>query len=499
MTFEEKIREIRGYVRKMELLDHTRAVLHWDLEVNTPPGGVKPRSEALGYLAGETHKLTTSPVVGEYIAWLEEQQLEDPVHKAMLRELKRSYDRMTKIPAERYMAFARLTSEAQSVWAEARKRNDYEMFKPYLQQILEFQKEFVGYLGFKANKYDTLLDLYEPGLTTETLEHVFGELRDKLVILLRELQEKGTRPDNSFLNGKYAEDAQRALNERALRLIGFDFQKGRMDVSAHPFTTSFANGDVRLTTRYAEDDFLSSLFSTLHEGGHALYEQGIADDLVGTGLANGVSMGIHESQSRFYENFIGRSREFWLNFHKDVAAAFPQLATVTPEQFYRAVNIAQPSLIRVEADELTYSMHIIIRFEMEKALINDELTVDDAPAVWSEKYASYLGVAPSNYAEGILQDVHWSGGMVGYFPSYALGNLYAAQIYNTMLKDLNVPTLVASGDLSPIREWLREKIHRHGAVYTPSELVVMVTGEPLNASYFVEYLKNKLFEVYRIN
>lgn len=498
MDYEEKMQEIKGYVRKIELLGNALAVLSWDLEVNVPPGGVKGRSEVMGYLSGEMYKLITAPQVSEYIGWLEEQDLKDPVDKAMLRELKKSYERTVKIPIDRYVAFSTLTSEAQAVWAEARRKNDYEMFKPYLKQIIDFEKEFVGYLGYKENKYDTLLDQYEPGMTVAVLDKVFGDLRVKLMELLRKLQASGKAPDRSFLVGNYPAERQKELNHKALELMGFDFERGRVDISAHPFTTSFFNGDVRITNRYDESYFLSSLFSAMHEGGHALYEQDIPDDLYDTGLATGVSMGIHESQSRFYENMIGRSKGFWEFFYKDVVDVFPNLSNASATDFYRAVNTVEPSLIRTEADELTYAMHIIIRYEMEKAFINDEITVDEAPQIWNDKYEEYLGIRPNSYSDGILQDTHWSGGMIGYFPSYALGNLYAAQFLHTMKQDLDVDNLLREGDLAPIHQWLKEKVHKHGSVYIPSDLVQMVTGEPLNPQYFVDYLTEKLEDVYQL-
>ncbi|WP_026291329.1 carboxypeptidase M32 [Coprothermobacter platensis] len=498
VNHEEKISEIKSYMRKIELFGHALGVLSWDLEVNVPPGGVKGRSEVLGYLSGEMYKLMTDHVVGDYISWMEQENLDDPVEKAMLREMKKSYERLVKIPIDRYVAFSSLTSEAQAVWADARQRNDYEAFKPYLKQIIDFEKEFVGYLGYKENKYDTLLDEYEPGMTTAVLDKVFSELRDKLVALLRRLQEQGKEPDRRFLAGNYPTEKQKELNHKALQLMGFDFQRGRVDISAHPFTTSFFNGDVRITNRYDESYFLSSLFSAMHEGGHGLYEQDISDSLYGTGLATGVSMGIHESQSRFYENMIGRSKGFWQFFYDTVIDVFPNLKNATAEDIYKAVNTVEPSLIRTEADELTYAMHIIIRYEMEKAFINDEITVDEAPEVWNDKYEKYLGIRPSDNKDGILQDTHWAGGMIGYFPSYALGNLYAAQFLKAMKKDIDVDELLKKGDLNPIHEWLKEKVHKHGSVYTPSELVQMVTGEPLNPQYFVDYLTTKLEDVYNI-
>jgi carboxypeptidase Taq len=364
---------------------------------------------------------------------------------------------------------------------------------------VDFQNELVGYWGYEGNKYNTLLDFYEPGFTVEKIDKVFGELRDAIVDLLNRIKSSGYTPDTKVLEGHFSKASQEKQGTYITEKIGYDFGAGRMDESMHPFTIEFNNKDVRITTHYYENDFTNALFSCIHEGGHAIYEQNISDELRGTTLGSGVSSGIHESQSRFYENILGRSREFWKYFYPEVIKAYPQFEKVDFDEFYKAVNIVKPSLIRVDADELTYSLHIIIRYEIEKALINGEIKVEDLPRIWNEKYKEYLGVEPENDGVGVLQDVHWSGGMFGYFPSYALGNLYGAQFYNTMLKEIpDMMKKVENGEFEPIKEWLKEKIHRHGGVYKPSELITMVTGEELTAKYFIEYLNKKYGEIYNL-
>ena len=307
------------------------------------------------------------------------------------------------------------------------------------------------------------------------------------------------RPDDSFFKKHFVAADQESFSRYALEKIGYDFEAGRLDVSTHPFTIELGVGDIRITTRYLENEFRSALFSCIHEGGHAIYEQDIPASLVGTALGHGVSMGIHESQSRFYENLIGRSREFWMYFLPETKKRFPQFDGVSLEAFYRGINTVEPSLIRVEADELTYSLHVIIRFEVEQAIFNGNAEVGDLPALWNSKYKAYLGIEPGNDAEGVLQDMHWSGGSFGYFPSYALGNLYGAQFLHTLKKDISdIYAHIAAGDFSPLHGWLKDNIHVHGAIYEPGVLVKKVTGEPLNAQYFIDYLNQKYSEIYEL-
>lgn len=495
----QKLTEFKDYLSRIEYLQSACGVLSWDLEVYIPDKGVPYRSEVLGYLSGELYKLQTSEKMKEYIDYFLKVDDMDETTKAMVMNAKKEYEETKKLPEKRFIEYSILTSNAGSVWQKAKGGSDYNLFKPYLEKIINFNKEFIGYWGYKECKYDTLLDLYEPGITVKKLDKVFGELKEAIVLLLEKIKASGVNINDEFFKKKFTKEEQRDFNEFILRKMGFDFEAGRVDESEHPFTTEFCNSDVRITNHYYENEFRSALFSAIHEGGHAIYEQDIPEDLKGTMLRHGVSMGIHESQSRFYENILGRSISFWQYFYPEAQKRFPQFKGVSLEDFYRGINTVKPSLIRTESDELTYSLHVIIRYEIEKAFINGEVGIDKLPELWNEKYEEYLGVRPENDTEGILQDMHWSGGSIGYFPSYALGNLYGAQFLKSMEKD--IPDLyekISKGELNVVHEWLKEKIHKYGSIYKPTELLKKVTGEELTARYFIEYLNKKYSKIYNI-
>jgi len=496
---EKKLLEFKEYLKKIEYMNSTTGVLYWDMRVGAPSEGIPYRGEVLGYLAGETYKLQTSETMKGFIDYFSVLKNIDKVTESMVLKAKKDYDQTKKIPEKRYVEYTVLVSKAESAWEEAKNKSDFNIFKPYLQQVVDFNKEFIGYYGYKDNKYDTLLDFYEPGITVEKLDKVFGTLRDAIVKLLEKIKLSAVKPDSSIFTTGFSKEKQEAFGLFVLNKMGYDFNKGRLDESVHPFTIEFCNKDVRITTHYHENDLKSALFGSIHEGGHALYEQDIPDSLQGTMLGHGVSMGIHESQSRFYENILGRSKEFWKYFYPEFKNTFNEFKDISLEDFYAAINEVKPSLVRIEADELTYSLHIIIRYEIEKALINGEIEVSDLPKVWNAKYKEYLGIEPDNDAEGVLQDMHWSGGSFGYFPSYALGNLYGAQFLKKILKDIpNFYEKIENGNLDDIHEWLKENIHKYGAVYTPSELTLMVTNEELNEKYFIEYLDKKYSEIYKL-
>lgn len=364
---------------------------------------------------------------------------------------------------------------------------------------MDFNKQFVELWGFDGHPYNTLLDLYEPNLTVDTLDKVFGELRERAVPLAAKIADQ-PQPKHDFLFQHYDKAKQRELSEFILKEMGYRFDAGRLDESAHPFATGLNLGDVRITTKFTPRDITFALFSSIHEGGHALYEQNISSSLKGTLLCTGTSMAIHESQSRFWENKVGRSYSFWKRYYPDLQRFFPeQLGHVSLEEFYKGINVVQPSLIRIEADELTYNLHIMIRYELEKALIGGELKVEDLPEAWNAKYQEALGLVPQHDAEGVLQDVHWSGGSFGYFPSYSLGNMYAAQFMHYMKKDIpDYEAHVEHGRLNVLKDWLTEKIYQHGKLYTPTELVLQVTGETLNPAYLMNYLEQKYQEIYTL-
>lgn len=495
-----KIEELKEYLKKIEYLGSSISLLHWDSVVNMPKDAIEYRSEMIGYLTGENYKLTTSEKMKEFIDYFSGIDALDNITKAMIENITKDYNNATKIPEMEYVQYEIDKALSQSAWEEAKKKNDFSIFKPYLTKMIAYNKKFSEYWGFVNNKYDGLLDIYEPGMTTERLDIVFGELRESLVDLLQRIKNSKIKTDDTFLKGNYSIESQRKLGETILGQIGYDYEKrGRIDVSEHPFTTNFGNRDVRITTKYDTSDFRPAIFSMIHEGGHGIYEQNIPDELEGTSLGSGASMGMHESQSRFYENILGKSMEFWSCFYPKFYETYQELEGVDLISFYKAINCVEPSLIRIDADELTYSLHIIIRYEMEKLLINSDINIDDVPSLWNEKYKEYLGVEPENDTDGVLQDVHWSGGDFGYFPSYALGNLYGAQIFNKLKIEIpNWNQKICSGDFFPITKWLKENVHQYGAALKPAELIKKVTGEELTSKYFIEYLNDKFSRLYGI-
>ncbi len=495
--------KFRALVAKIKHYSEAVELMQWDLRTGAPKKGVEGRSQVIGELSTEVFKMSVSDEMGGYIERFSQPEAFEKLERIdqrLVEECKKDYERSKKLPAEKYQQYVVLVSQSESVWEEAKHNSDFALFRPYLQKIVRFKQEFLEYWGYEGNKYNTLLDIYEPGMTVPQLERVFAAVKEKTVPLVAQIRNAADKPETGFLYKGYAKEKQREFSEFILRQMGYDFAAGRLDESVHPFATGINPGDVRITTNFKPNDLTFALFGTIHEGGHALYEQNISDELRGTILCSGASMGIHESQSRFWENFIGLSRPFWKRYFADLAKLFPQeLAGRDAEEFYRAVNEAEPGLIRIEADELTYNLHIMVRYELEKGLINDEIKVDELPGVWNAKYAEYLGVTPSNDSEGVLQDVHWSGGDFGYFPSYALGNMYAAQIMHTLQREMpDLEQKVERGELAPIKMWLSEKIYRFGALLTPAEIIQSVTGEELNPSYLTDYLERKFKGIYKI-
>ncbi|RAP78192.1 carboxypeptidase M32 [Paenibacillus montanisoli] len=493
--FVERIGLIKSY-------EESLALLSWDLRTGAPRKGMDVRSQSIGNLSGEMFKLATAPELGEWLTELEKPDTYEglnEVHKRLVTETRKDYDRSVKIPPKLYQEYVVLTSQAETFWEEAKANSDYASFEPYLDKIINYTNQFIDLWGVKGTRYDTLLDMYEPGMTTAELDRVFGGLREKLVPLSAAIAASPHQPETGFLKQSYAKEAQKKFSLFILDQLGFDFSGGRLDESAHPFATGLNPGDVRITTRYLTDDVTSALFGTIHECGHAMYEQNIRQDLIGTTLCTGTSMGIHESQSRFWENVIGRSLSFWSRYYGDLQQHFPNQLEVPMEDFYRATNVVQPSLIRIEADELTYNLHIIIRYEMEKLIFNEGVKASELPELWNEKYKEYLGIEPANDGEGVLQDVHWSGGAFGYFPSYSLGNMYAAQITDTLEREMpNIWELVENGNLHPIKDWLTDKVYQYGKLKTPSELIVDITGKPLDPDYLFTYLEKKYSAIYKL-
>lgn len=489
------LQDLRDYVREITEIQSAIALCGWDQRTHMPEKGAEARAKVLGRLERLAFERVVSSRMGELLAAAERAGATSEIDQALIRVWKRDHTRLRAIPPDLYQKFVETTSRAEAVWEKAKAASDFAMFRPHLAEVVDLVREMAKLIGYKESPYDALLDEYEPGLTVSALRPLLGHLREELVAFLKELS--GGNPPGELPAGTFPPEAQRQFCAEALRWIGYDFQAGRLDDSVHPFTVGVGVGDVRVTNRYQEGDPFPALFGALHEGGHALYGQGTDPCLAWTGLSGGASFGIHESQSRFWENQIGRSRAFWRYAHPHLVRFFPALSRTRPDDVWRYVNRARASLIRVEADEVTYNLHICLRFELEVELIEGRLKVDDLPARWNRAMAEYLGVTPPDDRHGVLQDVHWSGGLFGYFPSYTLGNLYAAQI--TAAAERDIPRFwdkVGAGEFAPIREWLREAVHRHGRVYLPEELLKRVTGCPLSPEPFLGYVQGKYSEVY---
>ena len=498
MELNTALEQLALLQKKMYAYNVASSSIYLDAVTVAPSDTAAGRGEALGVLAGESHKLFTDPAVGELLAFLNEHKEElTHLQRRQVEELTRSYRQLSLIPAEESMEYAMLTNEADAVWHKAKEKNDFASFCPLLEKMFAFNRKFAGYYDPNKAPYDALLNEYERGTTMEYLDQFFGSVREKLVPVIHAIGEK-EQIDDSFLHRHYPVEAQRKFSDYLMEVLGLDRTHCTIGETEHPFTLNFNNKDVRITTNYQENDLAASMYSVIHEGGHAMYELNICDEVQYTCLAGGVSMGVHESQSRFYENIIGRSRPFIYAIFPQVQAFFPeQLGDVTAEQFYRAVNKAQPSLIRTMADEITYPLHVMIRYEIEKAVIAGKLEVRDIPAEWNRLYKEYLGVDVPDDTHGCLQDSHWSGGLIGYFPSYALGSAYGAQMLQNMEKDVDVWSSVARGDLSPVTEWLKEKVHKFGSSLQPADVIANACGK-VDPTIYTDYLVKKYTDLYNL-
>jgi len=503
MTRKENISELREKLQEIYHLGSALQVLHWDMEVFMPLKGAESRAKTIANLSGILHEKFVSKEFASLLksakTKLEAGKL-GGVESAIVRELWREFERQKKLPMSFVKEMAQVCSEGHNVWIKAREKSDFKLFLPQLKKIVALKRKEAELVGYKKSPYDALLDTYEPYATSEEISMTFEELKNFLVPFLKKIKDSKNRISSTILKGSFPVEQQKKFDEEVAKKIGFDFEAGRLDTSVHPFSTGFHPNDVRITTRYRKHDLFDSFFGVIHETGHGLYEQGLEAKHFGTPLGESISHGIHESQSRMWENTVARSKSFWKYFFPKLQKQFPDpFGKVKFDDFYRAINFVEPSLIRVEADEVTYSLHIILRFEIEKELIEGSIEVEDLPKIWNAKIEEYLGIKVPNDASGVLQDVHWSGGGIGYFPSYTLGNLYAAQFYNTAKKDiLNLEEEIAAGEFSHLREWLRQKIHIHGKMFSADSLVREVTGEPLTSQFFIDYLKEKYGEIYKI-
>jgi carboxypeptidase Taq len=495
--------ELCTLAREIALIEAIEANLGWDERTYMPPAAGEYRAEQMTFLTGLAHKKRTSKRLGELLGELSRSQLERDPHSdagATIRELKRQYDKRIKLPQSLVEELTRESVLGQQAWVKARQNNDFASFAPHLEKLYYLKRQQAECLGYDSNPYDALLDDFEPDAKTADVARVLEELRKELVPLVQAIMGSGRRAPVEIVRREYPAAAQEAFAKAAVATIGFDFTRGRLDVTHHPFCTALGPHDCRITTRYDERFFGTAFFGTLHEAGHGLYDQGLRTDQFGLPPGTYVSLGIHESQSRMWENLVGRSRAFWQHFFPQLQGAFPAaVGGVKLDEFYWAINHVEPSLIRVEADEATYNLHIIVRFELEQALLRQDLAVGDVPAAWREKYQQYLGVEPMRDADGCLQDVHWSAALVGYFPTYSLGNLYAAQFFEQADGDLGgLTAMFARGEFLPLKDWLNEKIHHRGHCYSAAELVQLITRRPLTPGPLIRHLRSKLTPLYKL-
>ncbi len=489
--------QFKAYQKKMHAYHHAMGVLQYDFETVMPKGASEGVGETLGILSEESYKLSVSNELRDMVnELLQNKDTVDFQTRREAEELKEGIEKIEKIPMEEFVAFQKLTNKASFVWHSAKPENDYKSFEPLLAEIIEYQKRFAKYTKPELGTYDALLDEFERGMRQDMLNPYFKAVRESLVPLIHEIG-KAPAPDTSFLERAYPLEKQRAFSDYLMEVMCIDRGNCNIGEVEHPFTMNFNKRDVRITTHYHEDMMHDSMYSVIHEGGHALYELNTGDELIGSVLAGGASMGIHESQSRFYENIIGRSEAFIEFIFPKMKELFPeQLKGVTPHKFFLAVNKSTPSLIRTQADELTYSLHIMVRYELEKRLIGGTLTTKELPEAWNALYKEYLGVTVPSDREGVLQDSHWSSGMFGYFPSYSVGSAYSAQMFAAMQKELDVYALVARGNLSPIIAWLTERIYKYGQLLRPNELVKNACGADFDPNYYTEYLSKKFRGIY---
>jgi carboxypeptidase Taq len=500
---QKKLDELVAHLRRASDISAASAVLAWDQSTYMPPMGADARARQIGTLEGLAHAAAADPQIGRLLDELQpyaDSLPPDDDDAALLRVARRNYERVIKVPADFAAEFAGHAATTYSLWAEARPANDFKRVEPALEKTLDYSRRYAGFFGGYQHIADPLIEAADYGMSAAQIGPLFEQLRQQLSPLVKEIGQ-AEQVDDSVLRRRYPQELQRQFGESIVRDLGFDFQRGRQDTTHHPFMTKFAWGDVRITTRYNENDLGDGLFSSIHETGHALYELGIDRRFDGTPLNTGTSAGVHESQSRLWENIVGRSAGFWQHYFPKLAGVFPeQLAGVDAEQFYKAVNKAQPSLIRTDADEVTYNLHVIIRFGLELELLEGVLTVADLPEAWHSRYVESLGVRAPDDRDGVLQDVHWYGGPIGgVFQGYTLGNIMAAQFYAAALEaHPQIPDQIRQGQFETLHTWLRENIYRHGSKYTANELLQRVTGGPLALDPYLGYLRSKYGAIYKL-
>ncbi len=495
MTFEE----FKEYLNQINQYDHVVTLLYWDMKTNVPKLGQAAHIEALTHFSSESFAMSTSEKLGAMLDTLaapKEYEALDEKWKFIVTRMKRDFDRNRRIPADVYEAFVREQAESGNAWEEAKNASDFSVFAPHLKKMIERTKEITGYTDPGKEVYDALLNQYEEGMDSATIDRLFEDLKKELVPLVDQIIQ-APQPDDTAFHGYFDSDAQRKVQWMLLDYIGFCRDAGAVGETEHPFTLNFSSKDVRVTNHYYENDPLSAIFSAIHEGGHGIFEQNVNPDYDNTVAGSCRYMGVHESQSRFYENILGRNRNFWIPIYEKLGELLPQFREISLDDFYREINHVRNSFIRTEADEVTYCFHIILRYEMEKAIFRDGVEVEELPALWNKKMQEYLHITPKNDAEGILQDMHWSDGSFGYFPSYLLGSIYDGMYLDALEEELgSVDVLLAEGRIGEITKWLNEKIHRYGSTRTPKEVIEKVCGREVSAEPLIRYFKEKYTEIY---
>ena len=496
-----KLEELQAYLHKMNQYERVVTLLYWDMRTTAPKNGFEGHADALTHFSTEQFQMSTSEELGillDDLAKPEEFEQLDDMWKFVVKRMKRDMDRNKRIPKDVFERSVKAQAESANAWEEAKNASDYSIFAPHLKNMIEITKEIAAYTDPGKDVYDALLDQYEEGMDSATIDRLFGDLKKELIPLVQSIL-AAEQPDDSKFAGKYDINAQREVQKMLLDYIGFSWESGAVGETEHPFTLNFSSKDVRVTNHYYEDMPISAIFSAIHEGGHAIFEQNVNPAFDGTVAGSCGYMGVHESQSRFYENILGRNKNFWIPIYDKLGELLSQFKEITLDEFYREINHVRNSFIRTEADELTYCFHIIIRYEIEKAIFRENVGVEELPELWNQKMQEYLQITPANDAEGILQDMHWSDGSFGYFPSYLLGSIYDGMFLDTLQEELGaVDTILKEGRIKEITKWLNEKIHQYGTTRTPKEVIKNVCGKEVSAEPIIRYFKEKYAEVYSL-
>lgn len=497
---EQKFTELKEILAEVDDLQKASSILSWDQQANMPPGGAEARGYQLATISRIAHEKFTDEQVGELIEGLEPWAAEldpDSDDARLLKVAKRDYEKSTRVPAAMVAEQARITTAAHEAWVEARQKADFSIFEPHLEKVVDWNRRYAALFAPYDHVYDPMLDTFEPGMKTAEVQAIFDAIRPRQAELIRAIAEK-PQVEDAFLHQHFPKEKQMAFGKEIVTALGYDWNRGAEGSVPHPFMTNLGFGDIRINTRVDEEFFNVYLFGDMHETGHALYEQSMGKELARTPLFSGASLALHESQSRMYENLVGRSKPFWEHYFPRLQEVFPsQLGNVSVDQFYKGINKVEPSFVRVEADEATYNMHIMLRLELEIALMDGSLEAKDIPEAWNSRMEKYLGVIPPNDAEGCLQDVHWSAGFLGYFSTYALGNLISVQLWERIEADNpNIYDQIGRGEFAPLLAWLKENVHRHGAKFEPQELVQMVTGSKIDGGPYLVYLREKFGKIY---